>query len=34
MQYTLESDFAKHVRGSELHRVYLLYGSQSLLIEQ
>lgn len=34
MQYTLESDFAKHVRGPELHRVYLLYGSQSLLIEQ
>ena len=34
MQYTLESDFAKHVRSPELHRVYLLYGSQSLLIEQ
>ncbi|MCI8648590.1 MAG: DNA polymerase III subunit delta [Anaerotruncus sp.] len=33
MRYTIESDFSKHVKGAELHRVYLLYGTQTYLIE-
>lgn len=32
MKYKLESDFAKHVKGEELKRVYLLYGGQTYLI--
>ena len=32
MKYTLESDFSKHVKREEQHRVYLLYGSQPYLI--
>lgn len=33
MKFQLESDFAKHVKGAELQRVYLLYGEQDYLIE-
>ena len=32
MKYTMESDFAKHVKSSEQHNVYLLYGGQAYLI--
>ncbi|MBC8584601.1 DNA polymerase III subunit delta [Youxingia wuxianensis] len=32
MKYTLETDFSKHVKSDELHRVYLLYGSQTYLV--
>lgn len=32
MKFQLESDFSKHVKGPELLRVYLLYGSQVYLI--
>ncbi|MEM1485544.1 DNA polymerase III subunit delta [Oscillospiraceae bacterium PP1C4] len=32
MKYQLESDFSKHVKSGEQHRVYLLYGSQVYLI--
>lgn len=33
MKITVESDFAKHIKGPELKRVYLLYGPQHFLIE-
>lgn len=33
MKYTLENDFLKHVKSPQLHRVYLLYGTQTYLIE-
>ena len=32
MKFQLESDFSKHVKSSELLRVYLLYGTQVYLI--
>ena len=32
MKYTVENDFSKHVKSEELHRVYLLYGTQPYLI--
>lgn len=32
MKYTMESDFAKHVKSSGQHNVYLLYGGQAYLI--
>ena len=33
MKYTVENDFAKHVKSDELYRVYLLHGAQTFLIE-
>lgn len=32
MRFQIESDFAKHVKGPELERVYLLHGTQPYLI--
>lgn len=32
MRFQMESDFAKHVKGPELERVYLLHGTQPYLI--
>ena len=34
MKFKLESDFAKHVKGPELLRVYLLMGSQPFLLSR
>ena len=34
MKFTMESDFAKHVKSGEQFGVYLLYGSQTYLIER
>lgn len=32
MKYAIESDFSKHMKSDELHRVYLLHGTQPFLI--